>query len=64
MNKKNKNDKKKFKKCTKIKKFVKPATICNTFTVNTNYISKSSESSIMTFSESKADKIVVSFNFI
>jgi hypothetical protein len=63
MNKKNKNDKKKIKKSTKIKKFVKPASMCNTFTLNTNYISKSSESSIMTFSESKADKIVVSFNF-
>jgi len=61
MNKKNKNDKKKSKKCSKIKKFVKPASICNTYISNTNYIS--SDSSSMSFHESKADKIVVSFNF-
>jgi len=61
MNKKNKNDKKKSKKLNKIKKFIKPASSNNCITFNNNYIS--SESNILTFSESKAEKIVVSFNF-
>ena len=63
MNKKNKNDKKKSKKSPKIKKFMKPVSLYNSTISNSNYLSKSSETSIMTFSESKADKIIVSFNF-
>jgi hypothetical protein len=59
MNKKNKNDKRKSKKVQKIKKIIKPASFCNSVTINSI---KSSES-IMNFSEPKADKIVVSFNF-
>jgi hypothetical protein len=63
MNKKNKNDKKKSKKSHKIKKFMKPISLYNSGISNSNYLSKSSETSIMTFSELKADKIIVSFNF-
>jgi hypothetical protein len=59
MNKKNKYDKKKSKKCNKIKKIIKPLSINNSTSIHI----KSYESSIMTFSEHKTDKIVVSFNF-
>ena len=67
MNKKNKNDKKKSKKCNKIKKIIKPLSINNststsTSTSTSNYM-KSSDISIMTFTEPKTDKIIVSFNF-
>jgi hypothetical protein len=59
MNKKNKNDKKKIKNSGKIKKIIKPLTVNN---YGSNYI-KSSDISNMSFSESKTDKIIVSFNF-
>jgi hypothetical protein len=59
MNKKNKNDKKKLKKCNKIKKIIKPLSINNS---TSNYM-KSSDISIMNFTEPKTDKIIVSFNF-
>lgn len=59
MNKKNKNDKKKSKKCNKIKKIIKPLSINN----SSSGYTKSSDTSIMSFAEPKADKIIVSFNF-
>jgi hypothetical protein len=59
MNKKNKNDKKKIKNSGKIKKIIKPLTVNN---YGSNYV-KSSDISNMSFSESKTDKIIVSFNF-
>jgi hypothetical protein len=59
MNKKNKNDKKKIKNSGKIKKIIKPLTVNN---YGSNYV-KSSDVSNMSFSESKTDKIIVSFNF-
>jgi len=59
MNKKNKYDKKKSKKCNKVKKIIKPLLINSSTSIHI----KSYESSIMTFSEHKTDKIVVSFNF-
>jgi len=63
MNKKNKNDKKKTKKGHKIKKIIKPMTVCNSNISNSNYSIKSSQMGLMTFSEPKNDKIIVSFNF-
>ena len=59
MNKKNKNDKKKSKKSNKIKKIIKPLSINN----SSSGYTKSSDISIMSFAEPKADKIIVSFNF-
>jgi hypothetical protein len=62
MNKKNKNDKKKLLKSSKIKKIIKPSLIYNQPTSNSNYLIKSSENS-MIYLEAKTEKIVVSFNF-
>lgn len=63
MNKKNKNDKKKTKKGSKIKKIIKSVTTCNLSISNSNHSIRSSQIGLMTFSEPKTDKIIVSFNF-
>ena len=63
MNKKNKNYKKKTKKGSKIKKIIKSVTTCNLSISNSNHSIRSSQIGLMTFSEPKTDKIIVSFNF-
>jgi len=62
MNKKNKNDKKKLLKSSKIKKTIKPSLIYNQPPSNSIHLIKSSENSII-YLEAKTEKIVVSFNF-
>jgi hypothetical protein len=63
MNKKNKNDKKKIKKETKIKKFMKAPLNSSSSTSTQSYSFKSVHTGLLTFNEPKTDKIVVSFNF-
>jgi hypothetical protein len=63
MNKKNKNDKKKVKKETKIKKTIKGPLVSSSSTSNQSYSFKSVQTGLLTFSEPKTDKIIVSFNF-
>lgn len=63
MNKKNKNDKKKVKKETKIKKTIKGPLVSSSSTSNQSYSFKSVQTGLLTFGEPKNDKIIVSFNF-
>ncbi len=63
MNKKNKNDKKKVKKEPKMKKIIKTPLLSSSSTLNQSYSFKSAQTGLLTFSEPKADKIIVSFNF-
>lgn len=63
MNKKNKNDKKKMKKELKSKKLIKTPILSNTASSSSYMFNKPVQTGLLTFSEPKADKIIVSFNF-